>query len=286
MIQTLSKMMSNPGLKQDRLHWLEGGLQVSEDSDTVFFVGCLPYYDVIFEKLGIEGVEIAQATVKILNHLGIEPIIMADERCCGHDQLWQGDIDTFSQLAKLNLEVLKTTGAKRVVTACPECARTLKIDYPKLVGDHNLDVLHITELLSQSDLQTISGVRETLNPPSSENGSQVTYQDPCRLGRHLGIYDAPRKVMADCGFELQEMTHTKSASLCCGTSCWTSCGQVNKNIQVERLKEAKATGADLLVTSCVKCQIHLKCAQDDPILGQEIDIGIRDLTTLIAECLP
>jgi Fe-S oxidoreductase len=60
---------------------------------------------------------------------------------------------------------------------------------------------------------------------------------------------------------------------------------VSKNIQVERLKEAKATGADLLVTTCVKCQIHFKCAQDDPLLRDEIDIQIRDLTTLVAENL-
>ncbi|MBU1661884.1 MAG: (Fe-S)-binding protein, partial [Chloroflexi bacterium] len=127
-----------------------------------------------------------------------------------------------------------------------------------------------------------------LPPPASRLphlAPRVTYQDPCRLGRHLGVYDAPRELISGLGFELTEMEHNRSASLCCGTSCWTSCGQVSKNIQVERLKEAKATGAELLVTACVKCQIHFKCAQDDPVLGQEIDIEIRDLTTLIAENL-
>jgi len=60
---------------------------------------------------------------------------------------------------------------------------------------------------------------------------------------------------------------------------------VSKNIQVERLKEAKATGSDLLVTACVKCQIHFKCAQDDPTLKEKIDIKVRDITTLLAERL-
>jgi Fe-S oxidoreductase len=285
MIQTLSQMMTHPALSQNRLDWLNDGLRVSENSDTVYFAGCLPYYDVIFKKLGVEGVEIAQAAVKILNHLGIEPIVMADERCCGHDQLWQGDMETFTHLAKLNLESLKATGAKRIVTTCPECARTLKIDYPKFVNDHNLEILHITELLAQSDLSLAFATPEGDYAPAHANDSRVTYQDPCRLGRHLGVYDAPRKVMADLGFELTEMARTRDTSLCCGTSCWTSCGQVSKNIQVERLQEAKATGSELLVTACVKCQIHFKCAQDDPILGQEIDIEIRDLTTLIAENL-
>jgi len=98
---------------------------------------------------------------------------------------------------------------------------------------------------------------------------RITYQDPCRLGRHLGIYDAPRSALAGLGFDLVEMERTRHASLCCGTSCWTSCGQVSKNIQVERLKEARATGAQMLVTACVKCQIHFRCAQDDPALRQE-----------------
>jgi Fe-S oxidoreductase len=105
------------------------------------------------------------------------------------------------------------------------------------------------------------------------------------LGRHLGIYDAPRTLIADLGLELVEMGRTRNASLCCGASCWTSCGQVSKNIQVERLREAKATGATLLVTACVKCQIHFRCAQDDPLLRGGIDVEIRDLTTLLAERL-
>jgi heterodisulfide reductase subunit B len=61
---------------------------------------------------------------------------------------------------------------------------------------------------------------------------------------------------------------------------------VNKNIQVERLKEAKATGAQLMITACVKCQIHFTCAQIDPALDNEIDIGIRDLLSLVADRLP
>jgi heterodisulfide reductase subunit D len=275
-IQTWGRMMTSPDLHQNRLGWLDDELKVSDESDTVYFVGCLPYYDTMFTKLGVEGIEIAQAAVKILNHLGIEPQVMADERCCGHDQLWEGDIATFRALAELNLGQLKATGARRIITTCPECARTLKLDYPQFVGSHGMQVLHLAEFLQQ---QAASGEFQ----PATGNLPLATYQDPCRLGRHLGVYDAPRKVMASLGLDLVEMERTRNTSLCCGTSCWTSCGQVSKNIQVERLREAKATGAELLVTSCVKCQIHFKCAQDDPLLRGEIDIEIRDLATLVAE---
>ena len=277
MIQTWGRMMTNPGQLQNRLGWLSDDLQISSDSETLYFVGCLPYYDPVFRKMGVEGVAIAQATVKILNHLGIQPQVLADERCCGHDQLWEGDQDTFRALAALNLEKLKASGAKRIVTACPECARTLKIDYPQFVEEHNLEVFHITEILAESGLalQYMGGL------PSK----RVTYQDPCNLGRHLGIYDEPRQILADLGVELVEMERRKSSSLCCGTSCWRSCGQVSKAIQVERLKEARATGADQLVTACIKCQIHFKCAQNDPIQGDQLEIDIRDITTLVAERL-
>ena len=278
MIQTWGRMMTNPGLRQNRLSWLTGDLKTSTDADTVYFTGCLPYYDPLFKKINVEGVKIARAAVKIMNHLGIKPQVLEDEVCCGHDQLWEGDVETFQQLARLNLERLKASGAKRVVTTCPECTRTLKIDYPELVGPHGLEILHISELMAQAGLGAL-----TSNP---EPGLKVTYQDPCHLGRHLGIYEAPRQVMADLGMELREMKHGRSASICCGTSCWRACGQVSKSIQVDRLKEARATGAELLVTTCVKCQIHFKCAQEDPILGEKIAIEIRDLTTLVADRLP
>ena len=83
-------------------------------------------------------------------------------------------------------------------------------------------------------------------------------------------------MIAGLGLDLVEMERSRNGSLCCGTSCWTACGQVSKNIQVERLQQARATGA------CVKCQIHFKCAQQDPALADEIGIEVRDLATLVA----
>jgi Fe-S oxidoreductase len=161
------------------------------------------------------------------------------------------------------------------VTTCPECARTLKIDYPQLVGGHGLEVLHLSELLAKSGLPLGQGT----------GARRATYQDPCRLGRHLGVYDAPRAAISGLGFDLVEMERSRNTSLCCGTSCWTACGQLSKYIQVERLQQARATGAGLLVTACIKCQIHFKCAQQDAALAAEIGIEIRDLATLVAEAL-
>ncbi len=277
-IQTWMRMMASPELKQNRLEWLDEDLKVSTNSDTVYFVGCLPYYDVLFNKIGVQGVEIAQSAVRVLNRLGIEPIVLENERCCGHDLLWEGDVANFRKLAELNIAMLQATGARRIVTTCPECARTLKVDYATHVGDLGIEVVHIAEFVAQK-------IAEGEFRITNHESRITTYHDPCRLGRHLGIYDAPRQVIEALGLELVEMEHSGKNALCCGTSCWTNCGAVNKRIQVDRLREAQATGAELLVTACAKCQIHFKCALDDAMVGEEIGIEIRDLVTLVDEVL-
>ncbi|UCH20620.1 MAG: (Fe-S)-binding protein [Deltaproteobacteria bacterium] len=278
-IRTWGQMMTNPDLEPNRLDWLDNDLKISKDSDILYFVGCLPYYDTLFKNMDIEGIEIARAAIKIMNHMGIEPQVLTDERCCGHDQIWEGDLETFQSLAGLNLERINQSGARQIVTTCPECARTLKLDYPKLLGDHGLEILHLTQFVSRN-------IADFGFTPREENSKdRATYQDACRLSRHLGIYDEPRELIKALGFELTEMERTHRASLCCGTSGWTACGRASKNIQVERLTEARATGADLLVTTCVKCQIHFRCTQQGSQSSDAVDIRIRDLTTLLADRL-
>lgn len=278
-IQTWARMMIDPDLNQNRLGWLQDDLAVSHDSDTVYFTGCLPHYDALFAHLQFEGVAVARATVKILNALGIAPQILSSERCCGHDQLWEGDQETFTALAKLNLAQLERIGAKRIVTSCPECARTLAIDYPEKIGDHGIEVVHISQLAAQEVTNGALTLKPFLDRPV------ITYQDPCRLGRHLGIYADPRILLDRAGCHLVEMPDNQKSSQCCGTSCWTACGQVSKAVQAQRLAQARDTGAGLLVTACIKCQIHFKCAQQDVQLQETIGIDIRDITTLVADRL-
>lgn len=272
MVQGWMRMMTDPQLEQDRLGWLSDDLAVDQESDTIYFPGCLPYYEAAFNDLGFEGLDIARAAVRILNALGIEPRVLEDERCCGHDLYWQGDMDTFQQLAALNLETIQDTGAKRIITTCPECAYTLRTTYPEEIGQLGLEVFHLSEFVDEK--------HSLITNPAS---GKVTYQDPCRLGRFSGVYQQPRGLITGLGYELVEMDHNKSSSICCGTSCWASCGKVNKEIQTARLEEARATGAELLVTTCIKCQIHLKCAQITPGNGAHSQLPIRDLTTLLAE---
>lgn len=314
-IHAWMRLMMDPTLKQDRLRWLKSSesqapispqmgstgkfqvehetrdtkheiqntkLAISDDSDTLYFVGCAPYYGALFKKLGVDGDGIARSSVRVLNALGIEPQVLADERCCGHDLLWEGDTEGFRTLAELNAALIRGAGARRVVTSCPECARALKIDYPAHGIELDVEVLHLAELLARSEwpLPVANNASRTTCP-----APRVTYHDPCRLGRHMGVYDAPRQVIERHGLELVEMPRNRGNALCCGTNGWTHCAIANKAIQVNRLREARATGADLLITACIKCQIHFRCGMQDQLLGEEITIEIKDLATLVAEAL-
>jgi Fe-S oxidoreductase len=286
-IHVWMRLMTRPSLRQNRLEWLapisDFRFSVFDHptsnirhptSDTLYFAGCAPHYDALFAPLNIRGAQVAQSSVHLLNALGIEPVVLADERCCGHDLLWEGDVEGFSQLAHLNAEMIGASGVKRIVSACPECVRALKMDYPAHGINLNAEVVHISELVAKSQIAARKSQPQT-----------VTFHDPCRLGRHLGIYDAPRQALEKLGYQVVEMRHTRRNATCCGTNGWTHCGASNKAIQVQRLREAQATGADMMVTACLKCQIHFRCALMDERLRDEIDIEMVDWATLVAEQL-
>ena len=114
--------MMRSDLRQNRLGWLSSNLEFRMSNvkgDTLYFAGCAPHYDALFKPLGMQGSQVAQAGVRILNELGVEPLLLADERCCGHDLLWEGDIDGFLKLAQLNAEMIRASGVKRIVSSCP-----------------------------------------------------------------------------------------------------------------------------------------------------------------------
>lgn len=279
-LQSLMHIMTTPDLKQKRLEWVDSKLKIAEKGEVLYFVGCAPYFDVFFSDLGVQTLHTAKSVIKMLNAVGIEPVLMPDERCCGHDLLWSGDRENFLKLAEHNLEAIKKTGAKKVIFSCPECYRTLKEDYTANFGSLGFETLHISEIIAEK-----IDSKEILFPTDSRE-EKVTFQDPCRLGRHLGVYEAPRKVMTSVpGVHLNDMTKSGKKAVCCGVSNWMNCTTYSKQIQVERLRQAKSTGADTLITACPKCEIHLRCAMKDRNLGGEIAMDIKDVATLVAESL-
>ena len=273
-LNTMARMMATDKLSQNRTFWTEG-LDVADKGEVMYFVGCLPYFDTVFEELKPDTLDIARSTVKVLNAAGIRPVVSPAERCCGHDLLWSGDVDAYKALARQNIREMKRLGVKTVVTSCAECYRTLSKDYREMGAD--FEVKHISqmaaELLDQGKLKVKS------------SGKKVTLHDACRLGRHSGVYEQPREVLKKIA-ELVEMPRNRDAAGCCGVGAFLTCGAHSKRIQVERLIEAGAT-APVLITECPKCQIHFKCAlKDKPVPGAKMpELEIIDLASFLARSL-
>lgn len=132
----------------NRGNWLTKDLKTSKKGEYLYFVGCLPYYQTIFSENGSNLISIAQNTIKILNKMGIEPIVLDNEKCCGHDMLYSGDKEGFNKLAKYNLNLIKKSKAKKVIFSCPECNLAFNKDYQENFGNLGFEAIHITQLLN------------------------------------------------------------------------------------------------------------------------------------------
>jgi Fe-S oxidoreductase len=275
-LHAMMRIMATPEIKPQRLDWLSDGLQTSSTSDVLLFVGCAPFFDAFFADLDIHVLDGVKNSIRLLNRMGLAPRVLADERCCGHDLLWSGDESSFRRLAEYNLQSFRDAGIKKILTACPECAVTLQQTYAEYFGSLNYQVQHIVEFLDQNMSHT--------STPALPKHKQVTYQDPCRLGRYRKTYSAARNVLQSiAATEVVEMPRSGKHAICCGVANWMNCSNYSKQIQVNRLREAKRTGAEVLATACPKCQIHFKCAMKDKNLGEEYRIEVKDVVTIAAE---
>ncbi len=235
-----------------------------EQAEVVYFVGCTSAYR---EK------EIAQTTVELLDKIGVDYTVLQDERCCGSVLLRLGHTEHFDELTRHNIEAIERTGAKTVVTACAGCYRTWKIDMPREGHKYKFEVLHITEYLDRL-------VQEGRVAFESPEPIVVTYHDPCHLGRHAEVYEAPRRVLqAVRSLELVEMRTNRRYAHCCGSGggVKSTYGQLANQVAANRLEEAEETGATTLVTACPFC--HRGLTDGAKYAGKEIDIV--DLPTFV-----
>ena len=270
--QTLTTLQSGD-LKQNRISWAEESGRIQEKGDYFFFVGCLPYQDVVFKYLDLQMIDSAKSILKVLNKMGIEPVVSNNERCCGHDAFWSGNEQLFAKLAKKNVETIKASGAKTVIFSCPEGYSIFMESYPAIVGELPFEIIHISEFLARE----LPKADVSFNP--SGNGS-VTYHDPCRLGRRAGIYEEPRSLLGLIpDSDLKEMENNRENAVCCGTTAWMECSSCSKTMQIKRLQEAERAGAGTIITACPKCQIHLSCAKSNT----DIDVEVKDLYSYLSE---
>lgn len=275
-MELLQKVMTTENINQNRLDWVTNDMKISQDGEILYYVGCAPYFDVFFDDTNISTIDAAKSSIKILNKLGITPVVMSDERCCGHDLLWNGDDENFKMLAQKNIDAINKIGAKTILFSCAECMSSFVNLYPDNGFKVNQKLLHMSQYLAEQV------ENNTLNLKESE--TDVTFQDPCRLGRHMGIYDEPRKVLQhNDGEHYHEMIQNNKRSLCCGVSAWMNCDITSKGIQKERLRQAKQTGADVLTVACPKCHIHLSCTMKDDFVKENYSMYIKDISTVVLD---
>ncbi len=242
---------------EERNHWLE--VSKTGSRKIIYFTGCTAAY---------REQQIASDTVSLLESLDYSVFIPEDERCCGSPLLRTGFKEDGRDLAEHNVELLNNLTGELIVATCPGCYKTLTQDYPKLGLEFNKPVKHISELL-ESHLEDLK---------SSESNLRITFHDSCHLGRHSGIYDAPRNVISRVsGSQVVEMSRNRENALCCGNGAGfrTLYSDKAKMIGRYRVEQAVEIDADILVTSCPFCKNMLESQARDELIVMDLPQLVR-----------
>ncbi len=218
-------------------------LAQGKQPEVLFWVGCAGSYDDRAKR-------ITKAFAKLLNQAKVDfAVLGTEESCTGDPAKRSGNEFLFQMQAMMNIEVLNTYEAKKIVTACPHCFNTLKNEYPELGG--NYEVIHHTEFLKQlldSGRLTIEG--------GQFKGKKITFHDPCYLGRANNIFEAPRDLIKKLDADLVEMKRSKTNGLCCGAGgaqMFKDAEKGNKEINTERTEDALEQNPDIIATACPFC---------------------------------
>ncbi|HKN52915.1 MAG TPA: (Fe-S)-binding protein [Amycolatopsis sp.] len=261
---------------KDRLAWTEdldfevpvfdGDLG---EAEYLFWVGCAGAFEDRAKKT-------TRAVAELLHMAGVKYVVLgSEETCTGDPARRAGNEFLFQMLAQQNVEVLNSVfegrerKARKVVVTCAHCFNTLANEYPELGGQ--FDVVHHTQLLNRL-------VREKHLVPVAPVAEDVTYHDPCYLGRHNKVYDAPRELVGATGASLREMPRHGDRSMCCGAGgarMWME-EKIGKRINVERVDEALGTAPSKIATGCPFCRVMLNdgltARQSDGQASEKVEV--------------
>ena len=220
-----------------RLDWLPEEFPAHESS-TLFYVGCLASYLVK---------DAATSSYLLLKKLDVDFMILKDEGCCGIYYYEVGKIDLAREKFEENVNRFRELGIKRIIVTCAGCYQCFKRFYPKLLGGIDFEVVHIIQLLPF--LLKEKGIK--IEP----KGIEVTYYDPCRVGRQAGFYDEPREALRRCGVKVNEIAENRENASCCGAG-----GAVRSVYRDLSLKLAASildqAPVSPLVTACPFCAFN------------------------------
>lgn len=231
------------GTQFGRGDWMQG-LEVplfDGSQEYLLWVGCSG-------ALSERNVPITQSLARLLLQAGVSFGVLGDEEpCCGDPARRLGNEYLFQMQAQQAIEIMKSKGVKKIVTACPHGYNTMRNEYPQFDG--KFEVEHHTELLDRL-------VREGKLQPRFGLDEKIVYHDSCYLARHNEVEGAPRRVLASIPqAQLAEMERSRKTTFCCGAGgghMWVEESR-GRHINHARTEEAMATGAKIVATACPFC---------------------------------
>lgn len=245
----------------------------------LFWVGCAGAYEDRAKKT-------TKATAELLAAAGVKFLVLGTgETCTGDPARRSGNEFLFQQLATQNVETLNELfdglekPDRKIIASCPHCFNTISREYPQLGSEYT--VLHHSQVLNRL-------VRDQRLIPVTPMSRDVTYHDPCFLGRHNKVYEPPRELVTAAGANLVEMPRNRDRSFCCGAGgarMWME-EHIGKRVNHDRVDEALATGATTIATACPFCRVMISDGLDDRIEASgRSGVDVRDIAQLLLDSL-
>jgi len=271
----MEKTLSGPknifGMEsQSRRDWAVytgADVKIQNEADVVYFVGCVTSY-----SGRTQGV--AQAITAILNHVGENWSLMAEEWCCGHPLGVSGATQGYREIAEHNARNIESMHAKTVVTGCPGCCLALREEYPRVLGKKpNFEVIHFAQLL---DRYIAEG---KIHIPKLH--AVATYHDPCELARIGGVVNEPRRVLDSFVEKFIEPEESGLVGRCCGSGGLLKAtnSAISGDLAHKRFAMLNRTGADVITSACPSCDQSLgEAASRFPDSKR-----VQDLAELVAQ---
>ncbi|MBE3575641.1 MAG: FAD-binding oxidoreductase [Firmicutes bacterium] len=260
------------GRRHERDAWVPDDVAILPEAEVAYWAGCTASF--------VQS-DIAENAVHILKEGGVPFTYLGqDEACCGIPMLMAGKPQQFELAFRNNVEQMHKRGVQEIIISCPGCWVAWTHYYPqwaqKLGLKFDFRIRHLSEvtaaLVEEGRLHFKQPVHKT-----------VTWHDSCHIGRHGGIYDAPRKTLqAIPGLELREMASTRENALCCGSVLTrVKDPEVSNRLAGMRLQEAQDTGADAVVSTCPCCEFQLRVGAAET----HRDVPVEDFAGLVAQAL-
>ncbi len=260
------------GRRSERADWIPAGIETAEKAETAYWAGCTASF---------VTTDTATNAAHILREGGVTFCTLGlDEGCCGTPMLVAGKLDTFEFVFRNNMEGLLSRGVKEIIISCPGCYMAFAHAYPVWARRFGYPYTFQLKHISEKAEELINNGKLKFKRPVPK---QVTWHDSCHIGRHSGIYDAPRNVLKSIpGLKIIEMPHNRENALCCG-SVLTRIGDppVADKLGEMRLQEAVDVQADALLATCPCCEVQLRASA----MHKGIEMPVLDFTNFIIEAL-